>query len=456
MVETWNVTDHGAVADGRTPCTQAIARAIGTCSRSGGGTVRFPPGIYLTGPIQLASHVDLRVDVGASVVFSRDFDDYPMVPIRWQGYDGASCMPLIYGRGLRNIAITGGGTFDGSGDAWRPVKKGKMTPEQWAAQVRSGGIVDEARGIWWPTRAAMEGERAVERLWEGGGPLRPVDLAPHRDFLRPVLVGLHECHEVRLEGPTFRNPPCWTIHPLMCENVTVRDVKVRNPWHAANGDGLNPDSCRHVLIEDCFFSTGDDCIALNAGRDPRNPGARPCEDVVIRNCRMERGHGGVVIGSSMSGDVRRVHVHDCTFDGTDIGLRFKSRPGRGGVVEDVRVHDITMSSIRDEAIRFNLRYQLPDSETIPASGPLPRFRDFHISRVRCRQARIAIWMRGLADQPIENVSFEDVHVVAERGIEIEHVDGIALRRVHVRTERGPGLQYRQVANLSLDRFTHGP
>ena len=453
LARTFNLMDYGAVPDGRTTNTDAIRKTIDACSASGGGTVHFPTGTYLTGPIQLASNVNLQVASGTKVVFSRDYDDYPLVPIRWQGLDGASCMPLLYGRGLENISITGDGIFDGSGDAWRPVKKFKLTQEQWEALVQSGGVVDDDRGMWWPTRAAMEGHRAVLKLLDDGKPVRFEDLAEHRDLLRPVMVGLHECRDVLLEGPTFMNPPLWTIHPLMCDDVTVRNIKVQNPWHASNGDGLNPDACRNVLIEDCFFSTGDDCIALNAGRDFRG---RPCEDIVIRNCRMERGHGGVVIGSCMSGGVRRVHVHDCTFAGTDIGLRFKTVRGRGGTVEDIRIDDITMTGVRGEAVRFNMSYMVSDPRPEPVSDRTSRFRNFRISRIRCAEADTAIWMRGLGEMPIENVVFEDMSIAAENGISIEDARDITLKRVHVKAKNRPVLQCHNVVNLACDGFTHEP
>ena len=454
-MKTCNVMDFGACADGKSNDSDAIHQAIAACSAAGGGTVHVPAGSYLTGPIRLASNLNFHTAAGAAIVFSRDFDDYPLIPLRREGWEMVSCTPPIYGRDLENVSITGHGEFDGGGDAWRPVKKFKMTESQWEALLASGGVVDDAGLIWWPTAAAMAGEKPVSKLLEEGGHGQQLErFSPYRDCLRPVLLCLDRCRNVLIDGPTFRNPPMWTLNPVLCDHVTVRNVTVENPWHASNGDGLNPDSCRHVLIEHCRFSTGDDCIAINSGRDEdgRRIG-RPCEDVVIRHCRMQRGHGGVVIGSGMSGGVRNVRVHDCTFEGTDIGLRFKTARGRGGTVEDIEIRDITMTDISGEAIRFNMRYMKEDTAPAPVSEKTPRFRDFKLSNITCNRAQAAVTMRGLPEMPIENVTLENIDITADQGVLIEDARDITFSGGQVTAKQAPVLHSSNVRNLRLDNFT---
>lgn len=448
MRTTFSVTDYGSVADGKTKNTQAIRAAIEACTAAGGGRVCFPKGTYLTGPIRLTSHLDLHVEAGATVVFTREFADYPLIPLRRDGYESASCTPPLYGEGIENVCITGKGVFDGSGDAWRPVKKHKVNEQQWSEIVASGGVVAQSGEIWWPSKQAMDAEEIVLRLRETDAPLE--DYVEHQHYLRPVMMCLRECRHVLLDGPTFQNPPYWTLHPLLCEDVTVRNVTVRNPCYAANGDGLNPDSCRNVLIEHCVFSTGDDCIAINSGKDEdgRRVG-RPCENVTIRHCRMERGHGGVVIGSGMSGGVRDVRVHDCTFVGTDNGLRFKTRRGRGGVVEDIRISDITMSDIRGDAIRFNMYYMEDESPSAPVTERTPRFRSFHVSNVTCEGAQTAICLRGLPEMPIEAVTLENVTITSENGATLRHATDITLAGVRIQPTNGPDLQHDHVEGLQI-------
>ena len=457
MTRQFDVIDYGAVPDGRTPASEAIRAAIGACAAARGGTVRFPPGTYLTGPIHMVSNLDLHVAAGATVRFSRDFDDYPMIAIRRESFEEASPIPPLFGDGLENISITGGGLFDGGGDAWRPVKRFKLTDQEWNALVASGGVVNDEGLIWWPTQAAMEGEKIIHEWRRSGRTPSLAEYGQCRDYLRPAMVCFRECKKVLIDGPTFTNPPLWTLNPLFCDDVTVRNVTVRNPWHAGNGDGLNPDSCRNVLIEHCLFSTGDDCIAVNSGRDEagRRVG-RPCENITIRHCRMERGHGGIVIGSGMSGGVRHVRAHDCTFVGTDNGLRFKSTRGRGGVVEDIRISDIVMSGLRGDAIRFNMYYQVADPQPEPVSEGTPQFRDFHVSNVTCDGAGSAMTLRGLPEMPVKAVTLQDVRVSADTGATLEYGRDITFSNVRIEAKSPPALRHRHVENLILDRFDSPP
>ena len=253
--------------------------------------------------------------------------------------------------------------IDGAGQAWRPVKREKMTGNQWQKLVASGGVLDARERVWWPSAGALAGA-------EGGyGQLdlssSREELEAVRDFLRPVMVSLRECRNILLDGPTFQNSPAWNIHPLMSENLIVRNLTVLNPWYSQNGDGLDLDSTRNVVIYGNKFDVGDDAICLKSGKNAEGrQRARPTEHLVVRDNVVYHGHGGFIVGSEMSGDVRNVYVTDLTFIGTDVGIRFKSTRGRGGVVENIHIANINMVDIPTEPIRFNLFY----ASSVPKPG----------------------------------------------------------------------------------------
>jgi polygalacturonase len=458
--KSFSVLDFGAVADGLQLNTAAIASAIQTCAASGGGRVFFPAGAYLTGPIELKSHVELHVEEGATVLFSRNFDDYPLCVTNFEGQQTVTCRPPLWGRNLRNIAITGKGSFNGQGEAWRPVKKMKMADAQWEELRRSGGVIDDQRHIWWPSLAALEGERLVRRLRASRQEPRIEDYRPARDFLRPNMVQLVECRDVLLDGPTFENSACWNVHLLLCEHVVVRNCTVLNPWYAQNGDGLDIESCRNVLIKDCHVDVGDDAICLKSGKDEegRRRG-RPCENITIRNCKVLHGHGGVTIGSEMSGGVRNVKVLDCEFRGTDVGLRFKTCRGRGGVVEDIEIQNVAMADIKGAAISFDMYYGGTawgeGPEVKPHPEPLnegtPRFRNVRMSNITCAGARRAVELRGLPEMPIEGITLENAHLTAREGVYITEAQEITLRDVHVETPDNPAIRCHNAVGLCMEQ-----
>jgi polygalacturonase len=424
--------------------------------------VLFPAGTYLTGPIRLQSNVELHLDREATVLFSRDYSDYPLVMTSWEGEETVRCCSPLWGANLHNVAITGQGTFDGQGEAWRPVKKFKMSEQQWAELLASGGTVDEEHGIWWPSRAAMEGEATVRRLRERGGPAKIEDYEPVRDFLRPNLVKLTECRGVVLDGPTFRNSPAWNVHLLMCENVTVRNVTIFNPWFAQNGDGIDIESCRNVLMSDSLLDVGDDGICLKSGKDEQGrQRGRPVENVTIRNCTVLHAHGGVTIGSEMSGGVRNIHVSNCIFEGTDIGLRFKTTRGRGGIVENIEISNIEMKDIPGAAISLDMYYEgkawdETDTEVKavapePVDEGTPQFRQMHIRNVNCQGAQRAIEMRGLPEMPIEGITLEQIRITAKEGVYLAEAKDITLRGVQVQADKIPVLNCHNVTNLTMER-----
>src|SRR4030042_5135326 len=393
------ITDFGAVGDGLTLNTKAFAEAIEKVSQKGGGKVIVPRGLWLTGPIILKSNINLHAEEGALVIFSDDKSLYPLIETSFEGLNTVRCLSPIYGKDLENISFTGKGIFDGSGDVWRPVKKDKVPESQWKSLVKSGGVVSKNGKDWFPSEAYMEGLRISDM--NVPGPFKTIEeYEKIKDFLRPVMVSLINCKKVLIDGPVFQNSPAWCLHPLMCEDVIVRNITVRNPSYSQNGDGIDIESCKTVILTDSNFDVGDDAFCIKSGKneDGRKRGM-PTENMVIRNCVVYHGHGGVTIGSEMSGGVRNVSVSGCTFMGTDVGLRLKSIRGRGGVVEDIFFSDIDMIDIPTQAISFNLYYgglsatemlgnginSGNNKEEIPAvSEETPRFRNISIRNVTCR------------------------------------------------------------------------
>ncbi|WP_364147709.1 glycoside hydrolase family 28 protein [Paenibacillus sp. LPE1-1-1.1] len=449
----YSIVDFGAIGDGLTMNTEAVNRAIETCFSEGGGTVNIPPGIWLTGPIQLKSGINLHAQQGALVLFSRNFDDYPLIPTSYEGIRTVRCMSNIYGENLTDVAITGKGIFDGSGDAWRPVKRMKMTENQWKA-LTSSGWTDPSNLMWWPTERAIRGASTAKRLI-AEGVLQTDAFEEARDFLRPTLLQLDRCRRVLLDGPTFQNSPSWCLHPWLCEHVTIRNVSVKNPWYSQNGDGLDLDSCRYVEVSDSQFDVGDDAICIKSGKDAdgRELGV-PCEDISIRGCVVYHGHGGFVIGSEMSGGVRNVSISDCLFIGTDTGLRFKSARGRGGIVEKIRIRNIRMTDIPKDAITFSMFYSHGGTDQ-PAAQKVtektPAFRDFLIEHIQCTSAHQAIGMKGLPEMPIENIRFEHIDINAKKGISLENVRDVHFTDVSVTPVQGPLFSLQACSGIRIER-----
>jgi cephalosporin-C deacetylase-like acetyl esterase len=403
---TVDIRQHGAIAGGEIMNTTAIANAIAACADAGGGRVVVPEGVWLTGPIHLRSNINLHFEAGAEVRFSTDFSHYlPVVFTRWEGFEIYNYSSFIYARDCTNIAITGAGKLDGQGK------------------------------IWWPWKHAhrASGQRVYEMVCKNV-PVKERVFGTEKDSLRPSFIQTVSCRNVLIEGITLGSGPMWTIHPIYSENVIVRGVTVVTS--GPNNDGINPDSCRNVLIEDCYFDTGDDCIVLKSGM---NEGGwrvgKPCENIIIRYCRTRRGHGGVVIGSDTSGGVRNVFAHDCQFDGTDQGIRMKSMRGRGGVVENIWIQDIDMGRIRGNAIIMNMFYR--SSTVKPATKKPPKFRNIHIKNITCRQAGRAVNLIGLPEQNLENVTLENITIAAKYGLKCTDATSVKLINVNVTPQKGP-------------------
>ena len=461
-----NITEFGAVGDGMVKNTQAIAAAIAAVAEKGGGTVVIPRGIWLTGPITLRSNIRIHTDEGALVQFSADKSDYPLVETSFEGLETYRCMSPINGRNLENIAFTGNGIFDGSGDVWRPVKKSKMAPAAWGALVKSGGVLSDNGQTWYPSEQYKKGDTPGNFNVPDFN--RKAQFEAVKDYLRPVMVSLVQCKTVLLDGPTFQNSPAWNIHPLMCSDVVIRNLTVRNPWYAQNGDGLDLESCRNVLIYHNTFDVGDDAICFKSGKDAdgRKRGM-PTENVLVSYNTVYHGHGGFVIGSEMSGGVRNVRVDHCSFIGTDVGLRFKSTRGRGGVVENIYISDIDMVGIPAEAIRFNLFYggnspileadQNPEDEArdeapVPVTEETPSFRNIHIKNIRVAGSNIAAMFQGLPEMNLRDVTLEDATFETRQGFTLIDADGISFQRITLRHQAGPGLIFYNTKNVAVKKM----
>ncbi|ACX65101.1 glycoside hydrolase family 28 protein [Paenibacillus sp. FSL H8-0457] len=452
---TVTITDYGAVGDGVYDNTQAFHQAIEACAKAGGGTLVIPPGIWLTGPIKLQSRIELHASAGAFVMFSKFFEDYPILMSTYEGRQMFRCQSPLDGEGLEDVAITGGGIFDGSGEAWRPVKRGKLTESQWERLIQSGGVVDD-QGLWWPTPAARDGQETLDRI-EQTGSEEPQDYEPVRDYLRPNLLSLRNCKRILLSGPTFQNSAAWCLHPWASEQITIQNITVRNPWYAQNGDGLDIDSCKYVTVENSSFDVGDDAICLKSGKNEAGRLlGKPSERISIRNCTVYHGHGGIVVGSEMSGGIKDVYVSDCTFIGTDIGIRFKSCRGRGGVVENILIERIRMRDIDGDAISFNLYYEgkagsgeYQEEVMLPVTEETPVFRNIVIQDIVCSGAHTALLINGLPEMPVENLTVKRSAITSREGIVCRNGQNLSIQDLVLRTQDNPLLLFHQSRNVQV-------
>lgn len=410
-----SIADHGAVEGGEVKNTEAFARAIAACAEAGGGRVLVPAGRWLTGPIHLRSRIELHLAAGAEIMFSDRFEDYlPPVLVRSGGVELYNYSPLIYARDCEDVAITGPGRLNGNARAWWPWKK-KETKEVF--QLGPKGVPVEQRVFGTPEAA-----------------------------IRPSFVVFFNCRNVLMEGFTIGSGPNWTIHPIYCENIVIRRVHVLTD--GPNNDGIDPDSCRNLLIEHCVFDTGDDCVVLKSGYNEDGwRVARPTENVVMRWCSSKQGHGGLVIGSEMSGDVRNVYMHDCEFDGTDHALRIKSRRGRGGVVENVWAENLTVKDMKYDVVIIDMGYGADRNQAATEKPPI--FRNIHVRNVTGDGAPVAIQMAGLADSPIENISFKQMTIASTKGIVARHVKDLIFENVTVTPSKGPVLALAHAEDVTI-------
>jgi polygalacturonase len=438
--DTINILKHGAKPDGATLNTKAINAALIACSQKGGGVVLVPAGLWLTGPLVLQSNVNLHLQRGATLLFTPDKSQYALVEGFYEGKRAARNQSPISGTNLVNIAITGQGIVDGNGDVWRAVHKRQLTEDEWKAKIASGGVLKNDGKTWYPSEQFKSASEGNKSMLIGAGQ-NPQDFAGMKDFLRPNLVVLNGCKKVLLEGVIFQNSGAWCLHPLMCEDLTFRNITTKNPDYAHNGDGMDIESCKNFLIEGCTLDVGDDAICIKSGKDEegRRRGM-PTENGIIRNNTVYAGHGGFVIGSEMSGGARNLFVENCTFMGTDKGLRFKSVRGRGGVVEHIYARNIFMKDIVDEAIFFDMYYFVKfatdgerDMRQVVNEGT-PIFRNMKFENIVCNGAKIGVFVRGLPEMPVSNIILENMVLQANKGIELVDAKGIKVINTNLITK----------------------
>jgi len=410
--------------------TDAIKGAITKASDAGGGTIYFPAGEYLTGAIELKSNITLHLDAGAVLKFSTNFDHYlPFVKLRWEGTVMNSFSPLIYAYEAENIAIVGRGKIDGQGEAWWKEMYRVKYPKEEVPLNRYQKMWDE-----------QNPDLETADYYQGTMKIK---------FFRPPLIQPFKCKNIRIEGITIVNSPFWTINPAFSENITITGVTILNP-PSPNTDGINPTSCKNVHISDCHISVGDDCITIKSGRDmDGRKYATPTENVTITNCTMLSGHGGVVIGSEVSGDIKKVTITNCVFDGTKRGIRLKSARGRGGTVEEIRISNVVMKNIGDQAIVLDLFYD-PSTEEEPVTERTPTFRNIHISNVTGSNVNVAGHVKGISEMPIDNLTFTNINMEAKKGFSVHTATNVEFHNVEISTEEGPSFIIEDSKNIVLD------
>ena len=395
-----DITKFGAKGDGVTDCTMALRDAIAACANAGGGRVVVPGGQFVTGAIRLQSRVNLHLADDAVLRFSQTPRDFlPMVLTRFEGVELFNYSPFIYALDARDVAITGRGTLDGRADA----------DHWWQWKTETG---DRTRLL----QLAEQGVPVTERRFGDG------------HFLRPNFIQPYRCTNVLIEGVTIVNSPMWEIHPVLSTNVTIRGVTIVS--HGPNNDGCDPESCRDVLIEGCTFDTGDDCIAIKSGRnaDGRRVNV-PVENVIVRDCVMKDGHGGVTIGSEITGGARNIFAERCRMDSPrlDRVLRFKNNAMRGGTIEHVYMRDVTVGEVAESVVSADFYYEEGE-----AGGFTPVLRDVEVRSVTSRKSKYALYLRGFARAPIVDVRIADCTFdgVAQPEI-VESVRDLALSNVRI-------------------------
>lgn len=413
----FEITKFGAVGDNQADCTAAFQKAIAACNAAGGGRVVVPAGDFLTGAIRLRSNVDLHLEAGATIRFSRDTHKYPLVFTRWEGVELMNFSPCIYAFEEQNVALTGAGTLDGNADCehWWPWKGRKNCgwktgdPEQ--AQDRNTLFEMAERGI-----------PVSERIFGQGHYLRPQFIQPYR------------CKNVLLEGLTLKNSPMWQVHPVLCTNVTVSGMTITgasaNRDSGPNTDGCDPESCADVLIDQCEFNTGDDCIAIKSGRnaDGRRVNA-PSQNIVIQGCHMKDGHGGVTIGSEISGGVHHVFAQNCHMDSPhlDSAVRIKNNAMRGGLLEHIYVRNIDVGEVAQAGLSIDDLYEEGGSGKFR-----PVVRNVEIRNLTTKKAQYALYLRGLKNAPLQDIRLVDSDLQGvEKANVVENVERLRLSNVRI-------------------------
>lgn len=438
QAKVYNMQTLGADLTGKKICTDLINKTIKKAASEGGGTIYFPAGNYLTAAIHLESNITLDIESGAVLRFSDRFEDYlPFVKVRWEGVFMNSLSPLIHADKVENITIKGRGKIDGQGFKWWDESKRFINEINATGKTSS---TNQLQQQWLDANKNIKVSPYYEKTLE-------------RKFFRPPFIQFLECKNIHIEGITIVNSPFWTINPIGCDDIVIHGVTINNPSSNPKGhntDGINPESCRNVRISDCFISVGDDCITIKSGRDEDGRiYGRPCENLTITNCVMLAGHGGVVIGSEMSGGVKKVTISNCVFNGTDAGIRLKSSRGRGGVVEEIRVANIVMNDIQRNAFIFDLFYD-KDSKEEPVSERTPVFRNVHISDVTGSDIKKVGYITGISEMPISEISFSNINMTADEGFTAKTATNIQFHNVDLAVKKGASFAFDDCKDIVLD------
>ncbi len=417
----FSITDFGAQTTEGFNNQKAIQATIDKCAAKGGGTVKIPAGQWETSYLKLKSNVHLLIEDGAVLFFSDNIDLYAVPTFtRWEGLECMNYHPLIYARDEQNIAITGKGRIDGNGEKWWDMARGKReeTLTILYDQVQAGVAPEERNCL------------AYEPM----------------SYLRPSLIQTVNCKNVLVEGLEIGSGPMWTVHFVYSENVIARNLKVITV--GMNNDGIIPDSSTKVLIDNCFFSTGDDCIVIKSGlnEDGWRVG-KPSQRIIIKDCKTKHGHGGVVIGSEMSGGVNHVYAHNCDFGHTERGLRVKSMKGRGGLVEKLWFEDIKMDSIQNEAIKINMFYA--SSSIAPRTDSLPTFKNFYFDKISSSNSKYAVRMNGIEGHKIDSMFFSNMKMDGKYGIVANDLENCRFDDLLVRAESDEPVQIENGSNLTF-------
>lgn len=437
----YNILAFGAKSSMDFNNQKAIQAAIDECNKNGGGRVIIPNGYYYTGPIMLKSNVNLYVDSAAYVKFSKTKEEYPLIWTEYEGIKRIRAISPISAKDCENIAITGNGIMDGSGDLWRGIKQWKLTKKEWDRCLQKSQYILQGKecGIWCPTKTYYEGCLKGEPDYNLPNALELA--SDYWDMYRPVFVSLVNCNKVLIEDVTLQNSPAWNVHPLFCTNFTMNNAKIKNRFSAQNGDGIDLESCENCEISNSIFEVGDDGICIKSGKNKEaRKIKKPTKNVWIHDCKVFDAHGGFVVGSEMSRGVSNILVENCLFSGTDIGIRFKSAIERGGVVEDITIRNIFMNNILEEGMIFTMGYVLSNIEDNKEGKnkeilreDLPEFKNIYMDNIICRGAKIAIKVNGLDELPIHDIKVSNSEFIADKAIDLVRHENIAFENVTIST-----------------------
>ncbi|KEO72652.1 glycoside hydrolase family 28 protein [Anditalea andensis] len=412
----FSILDYGAIADGRTDASVAIKAAIDACAEAGGGRVVVPEGYYATGPVYIRSNVNLHLEKGSTLLFSTDPKDYlPNVFTRWEGVELMNYSPLVYAFEEENIAVTGEGTLDGQANEtnWWP----------WKGKEQYGWIPGE------PHQEDRDKRHALFQMAEDGLPVEE-RIFGEGFYLRPQFVQPYRCKNVLIQGVSIINSPMWILNPVLCENVTIEGVRIVS--HGPNSDGCDPESSKNVLIKNTFFDTGDDCIAIKSGRNA--DGRRinvPSENIIIQNCQMADGHGGVVIGSEISGGVRNVFAENCEMNSPNLDrvLRIKTSSMRGGVIENIYMRNIEVGEVAEQVFRVNMFYE-------DSGAYVPTVRNVKVENLNVEKGgKVGVLLEGYENSPVENIQLKNVNIKSvDRNFKFSNVKNIIFENVTINGE----------------------